>query len=139
MVSMPPFVSRTRRLLVIGAVALPFLGLLVWSGLLIRATREAFTSFAHCSTWTLETSRHLEVVEDVHEKASRLLHAQNPAVETATLEASIDRLSASRRELGRRTSEEVDPFLGNVDQAIPTYIAQVAQAGSLGRELFRVV
>ena len=138
MVSMPPFVSRTRRLLIIGAVALPFLGLLVWSGLLIRATREAFTGFAHCSTWTLETSRHLEVVEDVHEKASRLLHAQNPAIETATLEAAIDRLSASRKELGRRTSEEVDPFLGNVDPAIRDYLAQVDQMRSLVLEVSRL-
>lgn len=138
MVSMPPFVSRTRRLLVLGAVALPFLGLLVWSGLLIRATREAFTSFAHCSTWTLETSRHLEVVEEVHEKASRLLHAQNPTVETATLEAAIDRLSASRGELGRRTSEEADPFLEAVDQAIRDYLAQVDQMRSLVLEVSRL-
>lgn len=138
MVSMPPFVSRTRRLLLLGAVALPFLALLVWSGLLIRATREAFTGFAHCSTWTLETSRHLEVVEDVHEKASRLLHSQNPAVETAALEAAIDRLSASRRELGRRTSEEVDPLLEGVDQSIRNYLAQVDQMRNLILDVSRL-
>ena len=36
MAPMYPIVSRTRRLWVLGAVALPFLALLLWSGLLIH-------------------------------------------------------------------------------------------------------
>lgn len=138
MVSVLPLVSRTRRLLVLGAVALPFLGLFVWSGMLIRTTRNAFTSFAHCSTWTLETARHFEAVEELHEKASRFLHVQEPSVETAALEASIDRLSASRDELGRRTQHEVDPNLQVVDRAIRDYLAQVEQVRTLAIDIGRL-
>lgn len=125
MAPMHPIVSRTRRLWILGAVALPFLGLLLWSGLLIQSTRAASLGFEHCSTWTLETSRHLGVLEELHEKATGLMHAERPEVEGAVLEAAMDRLIASRQELGRRTKGEADPYLDAVDRSISGYLAQV--------------
>lgn len=123
-----PSVSHRRKLWILGAVALPFLGLLLWSVLLIQSTQAASLGFAHCSTWTLETSRHMGVLEEVHEKALGLLHAERPEVESAALEASIDRLRASRQELGRRTGQEPDAYLTAVDRSISGYLDQVALA-----------
>lgn len=68
MAPMYPTVLHTRRLWILGAVALPFFGLLFWSGLLIQSTRAASLGIAHCSTWALETSRHLGVLEELHER-----------------------------------------------------------------------
>lgn len=134
MAPMYPTVSRTRRLWILGAVALPFLGLLLWSGLLIQSTRAASQGFAHCSTWTLETSRHLGVLEELHEKATGLLHTERPEADSAALEAALDRLAASRQEFGRRTQEEVDPYLASVDRSISGYLSQVELAKRLAIE-----
>lgn len=135
MAPMHPIISRSRRLLILGAVALPFLGLLIWSSLLIQATRNASRGFEHCSTWTLETSRHLGVIEDAHEKASGLLHSENPEIESAALEAALDRLAQSRQEFGRRTLGEMDPYLASVDRAISSYLAQIRVVRGLATEL----
>lgn len=134
MAPMYPIVSRTRRLWILGAVAVPFLGLLYWSGLLIQSTRAASLGFEHCSTWTLETSRHLGVLEELHEKATGMLHAVRPEVESAALEASLDRLTASRQELGRRTQDEVDTYLTSVDRSISGYLSQVELTRRLALE-----
>lgn len=131
MAPMYPTVSRARRLWILGAVALPFLGLLLWSGLLIQSTRAASLGFAHCSTWTLETSRHLGVLEELHAKATGMLYAERPGVESAALEAALDRLASSRQEFGRRTQDEVDPYLASVDRSISGYLSQVERTRQL--------
>ena len=130
-----PSISKMRRLWILGAVALPFLGLLLWSGLLIQSTRAASLGFAHCSAWVLETSRHLGVLEDLHEKATGMLHAERPEIESASLEAAMDRLIASRLEFGRRTQDEVDPYLTSVDRSISGYLSQVELTKRLAIEL----
>ncbi len=130
-----PTVSRTQRLWILGAVALPLLGLLFWSGLLIQSTRAASLGFAHCSIWTLETSRHLMVLEELHEKATSMLHTEQPEIESAALDAAMDRLSASRQEFGRRTQDEVDPYLASVDRSISGYLSQVKLTRRLAIEL----
>ena len=135
MAPMYPIVSPTRRLWILGAVALPFLGLLFWSGLLIQSTRAASLGFEHCSTWTLETSRHLGVLGELHEKATGLLHVERPEVESAAIEAALDRLTASRQELGRRTQDEVDPYLAAVDRSLSGYLAQVRLMRRLATEI----
>ncbi len=135
MVPIYPTVSRTRRIWILGAVALPFLGLLLLSVLLIQSTRVTSSAFEHCSTWTTEIFRHVSALEELHEKASGLLHAEDPVVESATLDAAMDRLNASRGELGRRTQDEADPFLASVDRAISNYLSQVELARNLAMEL----
>ena len=138
MAPMYPFVSRTRRLWILGAVALPFLGLLLWSGLLINATRATSQGFAHCSTWTLETSRHLGLLEELHEKATGLLHAERPEVEAAAIDAAVDRLKASRQEIDSRTQGESDSLLSSMDRTISGYLGQVEVMKRLSTELARL-
>lgn len=125
MAPLHPTVPLTRRLWILGAVAAPFLGLLVWSMLLIQATRSASLAFAHCSTWSLETARHLGVIEEVHEKATQLPHTKHLETDIAALEAALDRLAESRQELGRNTLGESDRYLAATDKAIAGYLAQV--------------
>lgn len=125
MIPLHPIAPRLRRLWILGAVAAPFLGLLVWSAMLIQATQQASKAFAHCSMWTLETARHLGVIEDVHEKATRLPYATHPDVEAAALDAALDRLAESRRELGRNTLGEPDRYLTAVDKSMSGYLAQI--------------
>lgn len=125
MTPLHPIVPRSRRLWILGGVAAPFLGLLIWSAMLIQATQQASKAFAHCSAWTLETARHLGVIEEVHEKAIRLPYAARPDIEVAALEAALDRLAESRRELGRTTQGESDHYLNAVDRSILSYLAQV--------------
>lgn len=127
MSTLDPIATRTGRLWILGVVTLPFLGLLVWSWFLIHATRDAFLGFAHCSTWTLETSRHLEVLEDLQERVSHFPYSSNPAADSAPLEVALDRLQASRKELGRRLQSETDPYLVAVDKAMAEYLNQVDQ------------
>nr|WP_291272288.1 HAMP domain-containing sensor histidine kinase [Geothrix sp.] len=115
-------------------MAMPFLGLLVWSVMLIQATQQASKAFAHCSTWTLETARHLGVIEDVHEKATRLPYAAHPDVEAAALDAALDRLAESRRELGRNTLGEPDRYLTAVDKTLSDYLVQVQVVRKLAVE-----
>jgi len=125
MVFMHPVVPPTRRMWILGAVVLPLLGLLLWSVALIQSTRAASLGFEHCSTWTLETSRHLGVLEEVQEKATGLLHVEHPEIEAASLEAALDRLTASRQEFRRRTRNEPDPYLAEVDRSVSSYLSQV--------------
>jgi signal transduction histidine kinase len=138
MALMHPVLPRLRRLWILGAVALPFLGLLVWSLSLIQSTQDAFQGFSHCSTWTLETGRHLEVMEDLQEKASALVHSENPAVESASVEAARDRLALSRRELDQRIGSETDPYLNAVDKAVSEYLTQAESAQRLLLEAARL-
>ncbi|BDU73151.1 ATP-binding protein [Mesoterricola silvestris] len=125
MTTMDLLTSHYRRLRFLGVVALPFLGLLVWSWFLIHATKDAFLGFAHCSTWTLESSRHLEVLEDLQERISHFPYSSSPATDSAPLEVALDRLQASRKELGQRIHSESDPLLVAVDQAMADYLEQV--------------
>ncbi len=132
MAPLHPIIKSSRRVWILGAVATPFLGLLVWSLFLIQATRNASLAFAHCSTWTLEGARHLSVIEEVHEKATQWAQGQHPETDLADLEAALDRLAASRQELGRNTQGEPDPYLAAVDQHISAYLAQLQAVRQVG-------
>lgn len=138
MVSMHPIVPPDRKMWILGAVALPLLGLFLWSVTLIRSTRAASLGFEHCSTWTLETSRHLGVLEEAQEKATGLLHVEHPEIEAASLDAALDRLAASRQEFRRRTQNEPDPYLAAVDRSMSGYLAQVDLTRRQALELARL-
>jgi two-component system sensor kinase FixL len=78
------------------------------------------------------------VLEEVHERAVGLLHAERPDVESAALEAALDRLAASRRELARRTRDEPDSYLAVVDQSITGYLTQVSLVKQQALDLDRL-
>ncbi len=117
--------SKAKRRWFIAACLVPFLLLGVWSIFLIRSARAAHHELDHCTIWTLEVGRHLEVFEALHQKASQLLDAPSIAQGIASVDEASDALRRSREELARRTSGEWDAALVAVDKALVAYAAQV--------------
>ena len=117
--------SPARRRWFLAACLAPFALLLVFSTFLIRSARAAHHESDHCTIWTLETGRHLEVFEALHQKASPLLNAPEIGREIAAVDAASDALLRSRDELAQKTSGEWDASLDGVDKAVEHYTAQV--------------
>ncbi|MBL0210782.1 MAG: hypothetical protein IPQ13_07740 [Holophagaceae bacterium] len=117
--------SLVRRRWFIAACLVPFALLGIWSILLVRSARAAHHELDHCTIWTLETGRHLEAFETLHQRTSPLLSAPSIAREIASVDAASDALIRSREELARRTSGEWDASMAAVDGVVKRYATQV--------------